>query len=251
MAREETLNRRILAQTLMSYSLYIVFGILPSFIWLMFYLRKDHHPEAHQMVLKIFFWGLLIAVPAVLLEMGFFKIVDELQLPTSLAVFLNVFVGVAFIEELLKYLIVQNHVLHHREFDEPVDAIIYMIVAALGFAAAENILILLQLGPAVLWDKAVEISAFRFLGATFLHTLSSGLIGFFLALAILEKKNRAKLIVAGLVISALLHGFYNFSIMKIDGNFKIALPVVILFVLAIFLSFAFKRLHKIQSVCKI
>lgn len=235
----------------MSYPLYIVFGILPSFVWLMFYLRKDHHPEAHQMVLKIFFWGMIIAVPAVFLEMGFFDIVEGFRLPSALAVSLNVFIGVAFMEELLKYLIVQNQVLRHHEFDEPVDAIIYMIVAALGFAAAENILILLQLGPAVLWDKAIEISAFRFLGATLLHTLASGLIGFFLALAILEKKNRTKLIVAGLSLATLLHGLYNFSIMEIDGNFKIALPIVILFLLAVFLSFAFKRLHKLQSICKI
>ncbi|MBI4101731.1 MAG: PrsW family intramembrane metalloprotease, partial [Candidatus Nealsonbacteria bacterium] len=227
----------------MSYPLYVVFGILPSFVWLMFYLRKDHHPEAHQMVLRIFFWGMIIALPAVFLEMGFFDIVAGFRLPSGPASFLNIFIGVAFMEEFLKYLIVQNRVLSHHEFDEPVDAIIYMIVAALGFAAAENILILLQLGHAVLWDKAIEISAFRFLGATFLHTLSSGLIGFFLALAILEKKNRTRLIVFGLSLATLLHGLYNFSIMKIQGNFKILIPILILFGLAVFLSFAFKRLH--------
>ncbi|MFH0788743.1 MAG: PrsW family intramembrane metalloprotease [Pseudomonadota bacterium] len=177
---------RILAQ--MSYPFYIAFGILPSFVWLLFYLRKDKHPESRKMILKIFFWGMLIAIPAVFLEMGFFDMVDGFNLPRSLANILNVFIGVAFMEELLKYLIVQNHVLHHHEFDEPVDAVIYMIVAALGFAAVENILILLQLGHAVLWDKAIEISIFRFVGATFLHTLSSGLIGYFLALAIFDKK---------------------------------------------------------------
>lgn len=194
---------------------------------------------------------MLIAIPAVFLEMGFFEITDEFGLPQSLVSVLNVFIGVAFMEELLKYLIVQSHVLSHREFDEPVDAVIYMIVGALGFAAVENILILFQLGPAVLWDKAIEISIFRFLGATFLHTLASGLIGYFLALAISEKEKRARLIISGLFLATALHGLYNFSIMKVDGNFKIFTPLLIIIVLAFFVSFAFKRLHKLESICKI
>lgn len=235
----------------MSYPLYVIFGIAPSFIWLLFYLRKDKHPESKRMLLKIFFWGMLIAVPAVFLEMGFFDAVEQFNLPKTLVNVLNAFIGVAFMEELLKYLIVQNHVLRHREFDEPVDAMIYLIVAALGFAAVENILILFQLGPAVLWDKAIEISVFRFLGATFLHTLSSGLVGYFLALAVLENGKRTKLIVFGLLLATALHGLYNFSIMRIDGNAKILIPLLILLGLAVFVSFAFKRLRKLPSICKI
>lgn len=194
---------------------------------------------------------MLIAIPAVFLEMGFFEMMKEFNIQKNLADLLNVFIGVAFIEELLKYLIVQGHVLKHYEFDEPLDAIIYMIVAALGFAAVENILILLQLGPAVLWDKAIEISVFRFIGATFLHTLSSGLIGYFLALAIFEKGKKVKLLISGIAIATLLHGLYNFSIMKAEGNFKVFAPFLIIVALVLSVSFAFNKLRKLQSICKI
>lgn len=235
----------------MTYPIYITFGVLPSIIWLLFYLRKDQHPESNKMVLKIFFWGMLAAIPAVFLEMGFFDMIKDFGLSGTIANILNIFIGVALIEEFLKYLIVRNQVLNHREFDEPIDAMLYMIIAALGFAAVENILILFQLGPAILWGKAFELSIFRFLGATFLHTLSSGLIGYFLALSILEKKGRIKLLVLGISLATLLHGLYNFSIMKIEGELKLLIPLLILAGLALFISFGFKRLRKLESVCKI
>ena len=131
----------------MSYPLYIIFGVIPSIIWLLFYLKKDVHPESNRMVLKIFFMGMLVAVPAVFLEIGIFKTFDAFNLPPLLLAILNTFVGVALVEELLKYLVVRNQVLSHKEYDEPIDAMLYMIIAALGFAALENILILFQLGP--------------------------------------------------------------------------------------------------------
>ncbi|MDO8663589.1 MAG: PrsW family intramembrane metalloprotease [Candidatus Wildermuthbacteria bacterium] len=235
----------------MSYPLYIVFGVLPSIIWLVLYLRKDLHPESKRMILKIFFWGMLIAIPAVFIEMGIFEAFGEFHLAQNLTSILNIFIGVAFIEEFLKFLVVKGQVLRHSEFDEPTDAMIYMIVAALGFAAIENILILFQLGPAFLWDKTLEISIFRFLGATFLHVLTSGLVGYFIALAINREQKKWSLIIAGLGISTLLHGLYNFSIMKTDGNLKLLIPVALLSLLAVFISYGFKRLKKIKSVCKI
>ncbi len=240
----------------MSYPLYIVFGVLPSIVWLLFYLRRDAHPEPKRQVIKIFFYGILVTLPAILLEMGIFKGISFLNskdILTSpfLIVLLNIFVGVALVEEVLKYLVVRAKVLGNPEFDEPVDVVLYMIIAALGFAALENILILFSLGPVFLFDQTMGISVFRFLGATFLHTLSSGTVGFFLALSFFETKNRLKLLFTGLGLAIFLHGLYNFCIMKAEGSLKLLIPALILIVLAIFLSWGFKRLKKLKSVCKI
>ena len=123
----------------LSYPFYIIFGVLPSIIWLLFYLRKDVHPEPKLEVIKIFFYGMLIAIPAVFLEMGIFKGFDKIGGWMALSPFLitifNTFIGVALIEEVLKYLVVREKVLKNPEFDEPIDAVLYMIIAALGFAA--------------------------------------------------------------------------------------------------------------------
>ncbi len=234
-----------------SYPLYILFGILPSIIWLLFYLRKDSHPESNKMVLKIFFYGMLVAVPAILLEMGILQILGELKLPLILLTFLNIFIGIALVEELLKYWVVKEKVLRHPEFDEPTDAMLYMIIAALGFAAAENILILFFLGPAFLLGDVITVSVLRFWSATFLHALCSGTLGYFLALSIFETKKRGVLLISGVGIATLLHGLYNFSIMELEGIFSWLIPIVILISLAIFITFAFKRLKKMKSTCKI
>lgn len=235
----------------MTYPLYIVFGVLPSIIWLLFYLRKDIHPESNRMVLKIFFYGMIAALPAILLEMGILGKVADLNLsPIFLSIF-NIFIAVALVEEFLKYLVVRGKGFRSPEFDEPIDVMLYMIIAALGFAASENILILFSLGPTFLFGETLSITLFRFLGATFLHTLCSGVLGYFLALSFFETKSRGKFLIMGLGIATILHGFYNFSIIEIEGGLSFLIPIIILISLAIFLTFSFKRLKKIKSVCKI
>jgi RsiW-degrading membrane proteinase PrsW (M82 family) len=235
----------------MTYPIYLIFALLPSVIWLLFYLRKDVHPESNRMIIKIFFYGMLAAIPAIFLEIGILEGFSQLNLPSGLLIILNTFIGIALIEEVLKYLVVKEKVLASSAFDEPIDAMLYMIIAALGFAALENILILIPLGPSFLIGEALGISIFRFLGATFLHALSSGTVGFFLALGLFEAKGRLKLLVLGLGIATVLHGLYNFSIMEIEGDAKFILPVIILVSLALFVSLGFRKLKKIKSVCKI
>ncbi|PIQ06836.1 MAG: hypothetical protein COW72_01540 [Candidatus Nealsonbacteria bacterium CG18_big_fil_WC_8_21_14_2_50_37_10] len=239
----------------MSYPLYIFFGLAPSIVWLLFYLRKDVHPEPNLEVIKIFFYGMLATLPAVFLEKGILEITSEPPFsnffPPFLITVFNIFIGIALIEEVLKYLVVRGKVLKNAEFDEPTDVILYMIIAALGFAALENILILFRFCPAFLFKEAFSISIFRFLGATFLHTLCSGTVGFFLALSFFETKKRFQLFATGLGLAFLLHGLYNFSIMEMEGNLKVLIPIIILIGLAIFVSLGFKRLKKMKSTCKI
>ena len=57
----------------MSYPLLIFFGLAPSIIWLLFYLRKDARPESNSQVLKIFGYGMLAVIPTALIELGISK----------------------------------------------------------------------------------------------------------------------------------------------------------------------------------
>jgi len=228
----------------------IILGLAPSIIWLLFFLRKDTHPESNKMILKIFFYGMLITIPAALIEIGIAIFLDKLNISPILILFLYWFIGVALIEEFLKYLIVREKVLNNSEFDEPVDAMLYMIIVALGFAALENILVLLPTGKFFL--ETLGISALRFIGATFLHALCSATLGYFLALSLFETKKRLRLIITGLTIATLLHGIYNFSIIKIaDNSYYIFITIILLIGLACFVSFGFKKLKKTASICKI
>ncbi len=194
---------------------------------------------------------MLAAIPAVLLEMGAYEAIGSFNFSKSLFSILNIFIGVALVEEFLKYLVVREKVLKHPEFDEPIDVMLYMIISALGFAASENILILFSLGPEFFFGKALSISIFRFWGATFLHALCSGLFGYFLAMSFCETKKRTGYFIAGLGIATLLHGLYNFSIIKIEGALSFLIPLLILISLAIFFTYSLKRLKKLKSICKI
>lgn len=237
----------------MSYFFYLIFGLLPSVIWLLFFLRKDVHPESNRMILKVFFYGGLFAILAVLIEIGIYEIISKLAIKIS-PIFISLlywFLAIALVEETLKYLVVKKKVLNNPEFDEPLDAMLYMIIAALGFAALENILILYFLEGPFHFFETFTISSLRFVGATFLHALCSGTVGYFLALSLLETKKRFKLQATGLGIAIFLHGLYNFSIMEIEGSLKFGIPVIILIGLALLVSLGFKHLKKLKSVCKI
>lgn len=235
----------------MSYFLFLIFGLLPSIIWLLFYLRKDVHPESNLMIIKIFLYGMAIAIPVALLELGIFAGLIELNLPRIFVLILYFFLGVALVEEFFKYLVVRIKVLRDPEFDEPLDAMIYMIIAALGFAGLENILILFHLEKVFPLQEILAVTILRFVGATFLHALCSGVVGYFLALSFFFPKNKIKLLGLGLGIATILHGLYNFSIIEIEGSTKFIFLFSILMGLALFVSLGFKRLKKLKSICKI
>lgn len=238
----------------MSYPTYIILGLAPSIIWLLFFLRKDSHPESNRMVLKIFFYGMIIAMAAALLEIGIFKVVQGNWIKAFPLLFFILYnlLGVALIEEFLKYSVIKQKVLNNPEFDEPLDAMLYMIIAALGFAALENIFVLLPGEKSLPFLETMSIVSLRFIGATFLHALCSGVVGFFLALSLFETKKRLRLIILGLGIATLLHYLYNLSIIKAGENFYfILIAIIILIGLGFFVSFGFRKVKKMASVCKI
>jgi len=234
----------------MPFLIYLPFGFLPSLIWLGFYLHKDEHPECKRMILKIFLYGMIATIPAALLELGIFDQVSKLPLSEKSILIIYLFLGVALIEEVIKYLIFREKVLDDPEFDEPVDVMIYMIIAALGFAAMENIIILFNYGE-FSSDIVFKILLLRFVGATFLHALASGTIGYFIARSLYQANQKKRLILIGLVISIALHGLYNFSIIQAEGSLKFEIPTAILIILAIVVSWGFNDLRKLKSVSMI
>lgn len=219
---------------------YIILGLAPSIVWLLFYLRKDAHPEPKRKILKTFFWGAAAVIPAALIEQGIGRALFASS-GSLIKKILYVFLGIGLCEEGLKYLVVREKVLKDPEFNEPLDSMLYMIISALGFAALENLSFLWPLFSFPILE-ALTITVFRFLGATFLHALCSGTLGFFLAFSFFQTENRGELLFFGLGIATLLHGLYNFSIMEIAGGKRFIIPIIVLIGLASFVSWGFKKL---------
>jgi len=83
---------------------------------------------------------------------------------------------------------------------------------------------------------------------TFLHALASGTFGYFLAHSFFDPKKKYWYVVAGLFLATLLHGLFNFYILKGEEAAKLLIPAVILLGLAIFVSFGFRQLQKITKL---
>lgn len=224
-------------------------------IWLFYYLQKDMHPEPKKMIVKVFFWGALATVPALFLQILASEALSRFPYFPAAHPIIKWFFVIALTEEIVKYATVRLTVFQSGELDEPLDIMLYMVVGALGFAALENMLYLfspidgLSFG-AVLTSTAL-ISFLRFIGATFLHTLSSALVGYFMALSSLRARHRFRLTILGLALATFLHGLYNFSIIQLAYPLNVATPVLVIFGLAAFMVYDFDGIKKIKSIVKI
>ena len=232
-----------------TYLLLFLFAIAPSLIWLAFYLRKDAHPEPNRMILNVFLLGALVAIPAIFAETFLEEFLVSLALPRLAFLLIYFLLGIAFVEEVLKYFAVRIGALSSPALDEPVDVMIYMVVAALGFAALENIMLLFGLIKTYPASDIFLVNSIRFVEAVFLHALASGLFGYSLALAIFQKKHARLLAISGLVLATLLHGLFNFYIFTIGGKnfFSLLFPVLPLLLIGIIVSGEFRRL---KLLCK-
>lgn len=194
---------------------YLILAFLPPIFWLFFYLREDRHPEPKHLLLAAFLGGMVSAALAVVLELLILGKNGGISMDSStVGDMIITFFVIALIEEYVKYLPVKLLIEKRAAFDEPVDAMIYMITSALGFAALENALFLL---PILHQNASVgfDIATNRFLGANLLHALSSGIVGFFLARAWFHP-HRRHFVALGIIIASLLHTLFNTFILIRD-----------------------------------
>lgn len=237
----------------MPYFLYLILGFFPALLWLAFFLHKDRHPESRKQVAKVFLWGAVATIPALAIELSIAKALELTNWPKLVVVLISVFIGVALIEEITKYLVVRWRALPNKEFDEPFDTIVYMVTAAMGFAAAENILIFVGTSQLQLsfFDLLLTSLVSRFLGGTLLHALASATVGFFVALSIMHDFTHRKWLGWGLTIATLLHGAYNLAIIELtEMGLKLAFIAVVLVALAAIVSFGLRKVKAMQLICE-
>src|SRR3989344_7835994 len=141
----------------------VTLGFAPSLVWLSFYLRKDCNPEPKYLLIKAFLMGIIIAPLAVLLQLGFSELKNIFDFEFLYQGTPAFFLWSSFVEEFLKFFAIYLVVVRSPDFDEPIDAMIYMITAALGFAAIENMLVMFGLISGGV-GTALNTLALRFIG---------------------------------------------------------------------------------------
>src|SRR3989339_1046418 len=128
---------KMLQQNIYSLIPVLILAVLPSLIWLFFYLKEDLHPEPKYWLFTIFVLGVALAPLVIFLEMA-----GNLWGNGAL-----IFIIAPLVEETAKYGVVHLALNKNPVLDEPVDGMIYVIAAALGFAAIENALAIFSFVP--------------------------------------------------------------------------------------------------------
>jgi RsiW-degrading membrane proteinase PrsW (M82 family) len=134
------------------------------------------------------------------------------------------FLGPAWTEEILKFLILYTVVLRRNEFNEPMDGIVYGVVASLGFATYENYDYVFRLAES--WDIApAQMAIWRSYTAVPMHGLNGAIMGFYFGLFAFTANK--KYLILSLAIPYLLHGLYNFLVIYSPDHYFVVIGMLI------------------------
>jgi RsiW-degrading membrane proteinase PrsW (M82 family) len=203
----------------------ILGGVMPAAIWTLFWLKEDTcdeitdhaghvtyicEPEPKSILFFSFILGALL-VPLVL----FF---ETLVYPFFAG--MSLIVSWAFLEELAKFLLFVTVIAKTNKIKSPIDPLVYLSIIAIGFSALENSLFLYQ--SLVSNDSFINTiigQNYRFLGASILHVLCSGLIGLFYGFSFYASRSIQILaVIFGFILSVVLHSFFNYFIIVNNGS---------------------------------
>lgn len=192
----------------------ILSATIPPLLIAYFVYRNDlYEKEPHGLVIKTFFLGCALVVPMIVIEM-----VTEL-LFTNLFIFS--LIGIALVEEGVKYFALLKFNYNKEDFNEPYDGIVYSLIITMGFALVENIMYVVNSG-----DMGSSVATLRTLTAIPMHATCGIVMGYFLGLAKIEGENKTRNLALAIVVPVLIHGLYNYFIFI--ELFALSLLIVVL-----------------------
>jgi RsiW-degrading membrane proteinase PrsW (M82 family) len=239
----------------------IILAIFPNIFLAYFIYKKDlYETEPRKLLMYSFFFGAIAVIPILGLELLFTESFFSNLLLYS-------FLGIALIEEGVKFLIVRFYIYNKSDFNEPFDGIVYTVMIGLGFSTVENIMYVINNG--------VEVAALRMYTAVPMHAACGVLMGYFIGLSkeykikdivnqaeksdilinaksiknkISKFKNKSSVIYSsiGLFIAVLLHGTYNYFLLA--GQWQIMTFIAL--ILGIYFSNMAIKKHQENSFFK-
>jgi RsiW-degrading membrane proteinase PrsW (M82 family) len=192
----------------------VLVAVAPSLLLLTyFYLRDRYEREPLLHLLAAYLLGVfaMFAAQGLGATLADWVSADWLRSGGEPARIFDAFVLAGVVEESAKWVVLFAAAYRWREFDEPLDGLIYGVAIALGFAAFENLLYLGSRGLDIAWQRAVF--------AVPAHALFGGCMGYYAGRAKFAPagEGRARRLGLALVLSLLLpvafHGAYNFALL--------------------------------------
>ena len=157
-----------------------------------FIVYSDKFKEPLDLILKTFFLGIFLCIPAGELNSWLIQSPDQ-----------SYFAGLT--EESLKFIVLYFYIRPKAAFNEPMDAIVYGTIASLGFATLENLTYVYSGSPE---SDSVTIAIIRAISAIPLHACCGIIMGYFFGLhAFLGSKSA---LIKSLIIPISIHATYNY-----------------------------------------
>lgn len=236
--------------------LLVIAALAPAVFLCVYVYKKDRADKEPPGILALLlFLGVVIAIPAVILELlfggiidGFFAAVtatDAEGVPlqygaAALYHFISCTLGVGLVEEGLKWTVLLLVTRKTRHFNSLFDGIIYAVFVSLGFAAFENVLYVLENG----WINAVMRAVLSVPGHMFFAVLMGCYYSSYYMTKLahqteidcrrrgilpsnLPEFSETRHLVLSLLVPTLVHGFYNFCLTMGEAIYLIAVLALV------------------------
>ena len=170
----------------------------------------------------------LLAIPYTVVDFLGSGLIGDVELKTLL----YTFIGIALVEEYFKFLVLTKYSYNRDCFNEPMDGIVYAVIASMGFALIENIFYVFKYS-----DQSFFVAIMRMFSAIPAHALMGVIMGYYIGKAKFDIDNKKTLIFKGLFGAILLHGAYDyflfsklgigiFAFISLIFSYKIAKKVI-------------------------
>jgi len=222
----------------------LIGGFLPALFWLWFWLREDKlHPEPRGRILFAFVAGMVGVAIVYPLEKAALS---------YLGWSMWTIIAWAAIEEIIKFGLCYLVAIRSRDYQEPIDALEYLITTALGFSAVENSLFILS--PLIQGDivGGIITGNMRFVGASLVHVVSSAALGYVIGREFYARSRFWKFmsVIFGLALATTLHAIFNYFIIYQSGT-NVFVVFGFVWAAAILLLVLFDKIKKIKAPSKI
>lgn len=229
--------------------LLLLISILPVFLLGLFIYMRDKDKEPFGLLIKLFFGGILSCILVLIISalMDFIPLFASDREDLNLfQLFINVFIGIALVEEFSKWLFAFLFSYKHKAFDQFYDMLIYCAFVALGFACIENIL--------YVFSGGLGTGIMRAFMAVPGHVCDGIFMGYNLGLAKINALNgrkgkEKKYIFFSLLVPTIAHGIYDYCLMS-ENIFLILLFFLLLIAMYVFILIKIKKVSSINRKMK-
>lgn len=215
-------------------------GLLISYY---IYWRDRHQPEPHTSLIMAFVVGMLATYPAIKMEEYGINILKIVPSEDIWGTFLFSFFVIGLVEEGAKLWFLRVFIVPKKDFNEPMDGIVYSVMISMGFATLENVLYVIYR------DGGSSVAFMRMFTAVPAHAAFAVMMGYFVGLSRFATTKRKSVLyfLLALLLPMSAHGLYDFFIFQKVSHYLVMVTFATL-ILSLLMGFQLINKHQQHSI---